>query len=145
MISELGISQETFLLVAERGLDDDHDKKYFEQVIKTDDYVYFKELMVKRNTQLEQEALALLITKQRKELKKTGNNEKQEYELAKRLNELENSELSKKRLAVIQREIAEIEIALALSREVADEERRRREMEEIEYQVRDIYNLIIKI
>lgn len=141
-MAELGISQETFLLCAEKGLDNDSDKKYFEQVIKTDDYIYFKELMVKRNTQLEQEALALLIQKQKKELSKTGENEKEQLELASKLNELENNELSKKRIAIIQKELAEMELALQISKQMAEDERRRRELEELEYQVKAIYKTL---
>lgn len=141
MMNELGITQEVFLACAEKGLDDPQDKKYFEQVIKTEDYLYFKELMLKRNTQLEQEALAIMISKQKKELAKHGKNEKEEYELALKLNELENNDISRKRLTAIQKEVAEIELAIKISKEFAEEERRRREIEDLEYQVRNIYSI----
>ena len=62
---ELGASQEQFLKVAEKGLKNEEDKKYFEQLVACDNFIYFKGMMVKRNLQLEEEAWKLM--KQKKE------------------------------------------------------------------------------
>ena len=53
---ELGISDEMFCLAAKKGLEDPKDKKYFEQLISFNNYNYFKNLMTKRNLQLEKMA-----------------------------------------------------------------------------------------
>jgi len=48
--------------VANRGLESP-DKKYYERLIASDNYLYFKSMMVKRNLQLEEEAMKLMISK----------------------------------------------------------------------------------
>ena len=53
---ELGISDEMFCLAAKKGLENPNDKKYFEQLISFNNYNYFKNLMTKRNLQLEKMA-----------------------------------------------------------------------------------------
>ena len=53
---ELGISDEMFCLAAKKGLENQNDKKYFEQLISFNNYNYFKNLMTKRNLQLEKMA-----------------------------------------------------------------------------------------
>ena len=52
LLEESGISQEQFLLAAEKGLEDKKSKKYFEQLLKFSEYNYFKNLMTKRNYQI---------------------------------------------------------------------------------------------
>lgn len=59
MLIELGADQEQFLQAAKKGLESE-DKKYFEQMIACDNFVYFKNMMVKRNLQLEEEAAHLM-------------------------------------------------------------------------------------
>ena len=39
------------------------DKKFYEQLIACDNYLYFKNMMVKRNIQIEDEAIKLLKEK----------------------------------------------------------------------------------
>jgi hypothetical protein len=39
------------------------DKKYWERLISSDNYLYFKSMMLKRNLQLEEEAMKLMIAK----------------------------------------------------------------------------------
>jgi len=39
------------------------DKKYWEKLISSDNYLYFKSMMLKRNLQLEEEAMKLMIAK----------------------------------------------------------------------------------
>jgi hypothetical protein len=60
MLIELGCQQEQFLLVAAKGLDSKEDKKYFEQLIACENFLYFKSMMVKRNMQLEEQAFQLM-------------------------------------------------------------------------------------
>lgn len=60
MLSDIGATQELFLLVAKKGLDNPEDQKYYEQLIACDNYVYFKNMMIKRNLQLEEQALQLM-------------------------------------------------------------------------------------
>ena len=52
LLIEGGLSQEQFLAAAERGLEDQKYKKYFDQIINFSDYNYFKSLMTKRNYNL---------------------------------------------------------------------------------------------
>jgi len=63
MLIDLGASQEQFLLCAKKGLESD-DKKYFEQMIACDNFLYFKNMMVKRNLQLEDQAYKLMYENQ---------------------------------------------------------------------------------
>lgn len=49
-------------MVASKGLES-QDKKYYERLIASDNYLYFKSMMVKRNLQLEEEAMKLMINK----------------------------------------------------------------------------------
>ena len=52
LLNEYGISEEIFLKISEKGLQDPSHKKYFEQLISFSDYNYFKNLMTHRNYQL---------------------------------------------------------------------------------------------
>lgn len=150
-IRDLGISNEKFLELAEMGLERPKDKKYFEQIINNEDYLYFKDLMYRRNIQLEQEALVILtknrlniLTSKNNAIQQNENNKvkdvsEDEMKLAIKLSELENKNLSKTRLDELQREIAEIELAIKLSLEYSENERRRRELENLEIEV-SLYN-----
>lgn len=60
MLEEVGASQEQFLLAARKGLENGEDQKYFEQLIACDNYLYFKNMMIKRNLQLEEQAFQLM-------------------------------------------------------------------------------------
>ena len=46
------ITEEMFLLAAKKGLEDEKNKKYFEQLIAYNNYNYFKSIMTKRNYQI---------------------------------------------------------------------------------------------
>ena len=52
LLVEGGLTQEQFLLAAEKGLSDEKYKKYFDQILNLSDYNYFKKVMTKRNYQL---------------------------------------------------------------------------------------------
>ena len=49
---DFNISEEDFVKINERGLQDPNYSKYFEQLIKFSDFAYFKQLMVNRNYQI---------------------------------------------------------------------------------------------
>jgi len=62
-LKEIGISDEMFILAAKKGIENPKNKihkKYILQLISFTNYLYFKNLMTKRNLQLEQQALKLL-------------------------------------------------------------------------------------
>jgi len=62
-IIEIGISEEMFILAAKKAIENPKNKmhkKYILQLISFTNYLYFKNLMTKRNIQLEQQALKLL-------------------------------------------------------------------------------------
>jgi hypothetical protein len=72
MLIDLGSTYEQFIEAARYGLES-AGKKYFEQIITCESYIYFKNLMVKRNLQLQSEAYELMyanITKQKEATKK---------------------------------------------------------------------------
>ena len=70
MLINLGATYEQFITVTKIGLESTH-KKYFEQIIATENYIYFKNLMVTRNLQLEAEAFELMY----KQMSKVDNSE----------------------------------------------------------------------
>jgi hypothetical protein len=61
MLIELGCSHEQFLLIAAKGLEHKDDRKYYEQLIACDNFLYFKSMMVRRNIQLEDQAYQLMV------------------------------------------------------------------------------------
>mgnify|MGYP002624864388 CR=1 FL=1 len=71
LLIEGGITQEQFLTAAERGLNDQNYKKYFEQLLNFSDYTFFKKMMTHRNYQLIKEVEEEIEKKQKeKEIKK---------------------------------------------------------------------------
>ena len=60
MLTDLGANEQQFVLAAKRGLHSKENKKYFEQLIACDNFIYFKNMMVKKNLQLEEAAYKLL-------------------------------------------------------------------------------------
>jgi len=72
LLDEVKIDQETFLKVSKKGLESE-DKKFYEQLIACDNFLYFKNMMIKRNMQLEEEAMRLMQSKNpEKNIKLTG-------------------------------------------------------------------------
>ena len=100
------ISEEMFLLSAKKGLEDEKNKKYFEQLIAFNNYNYFKSMMTKRNYQI------LLLAE--KELEK---NEKM-----KKLNESQKAQKK-----IIDKEMQQ---AIKMSLALEDEKRRIQAIEE---------------
>lgn len=62
LCAELSISQELFAKACLKGLHIQKDRRVFEQVIACDNFLSFKKLMIKRNKELEAEALKMLQT-----------------------------------------------------------------------------------
>lgn len=62
LLDEIGVNQEVFLSAAKKGLESE-DKKFYEQLIACDNFLYFKNMMIKRNMQLEEEAMKLMQSK----------------------------------------------------------------------------------
>ena len=118
LLIEGGITQEQFLMAAERGLSDQKYRKYFDQILNFTNYNFFKNIMTKRNYQLikrvqeemernqqeeekkkkEELERQLLIENQKKGNTKTPQEieeEKQRYLLGKMLHKEEEEELQK--------------------------------------------------
>lgn len=60
MLTDLGANEQQFILASKKGLHSKENKKYFEQLIACDNFLYFKNMMVKKNLQLEEQAYKLL-------------------------------------------------------------------------------------
>ena len=56
VLAEGQLTQEDFLKAAERGIEDKKYKKYFNQLINFQNYVFFKSFMTRRNYQIIQMA-----------------------------------------------------------------------------------------
>ena len=59
-IKELNLTEEMFINVTKKGLENPRDKKYFGFLISFTNYIYFKNLMIKRNIQLSTFSYSLL-------------------------------------------------------------------------------------
>jgi len=127
MLHEIGASQELFLLVSKKGLEHPEDKKYYEQLIACDNYVYFKNMMIRRNLHLEEQAMKLMH-EQNKSKHKNQENTKDTPGW---------EELQKIR------EETEIECAIQMSLAIEEEIRKLRELEDEELMVLFIYILEI--
>ncbi|OMJ74096.1 hypothetical protein SteCoe_27043 [Stentor coeruleus] len=86
MCIELGASHEMFFRVVKAGLKNPTHRKYFEQVLATLNFMSFKKLMVKRNKELELEALQMMHTEghanMEEVIKATSNKDQAEIEHA---------------------------------------------------------------
>lgn len=113
-LKELGVTDEMFCLAAKKGLDHPEDKKYFEQLISFTNYNYFKNMMTKRNLQLEE--MAYNEMKAKLEMEK-GDNKAQIKEM---------EEMAKKK------EKEEMEYAIKMSLALEEEIRKLKAIEELE-------------
>lgn len=109
LVKDIGITDEMFCMSAKKGLEDEKCKKYFEQLISFTNFIYFKNLMTKRNFQLEELALAKMLE---------GKNENGEDEAIP--NELKE-ELEKKK-----KEYEENELQCAIKMSMAAEEEKKK-------------------
>ena len=124
---DIGITEEMFCLAAKKGLKEPKAKKYFEQLISFTNYNYFKNLMTKRNFQLEELAYKQMMADK-------NENEESEEELEKKKKEMEENELQcalkmsleveneKKKLEKIEDEELQRAIQLSLKEQEAKEE-----------------------
>ncbi len=55
LMKDLGLGEEQFLLAVKIGLETEN-KKYFERILTVDNFIVFKNIMNKRNMELEEEA-----------------------------------------------------------------------------------------
>ena len=113
-LKELGVTDEMFCLAAKKGLDHPEDKKYFEQLISFTNYNYFKNMMTKRNLQLEE--MAYNEMKAKLEMEK-GDNKAQIKEM---------EEMAKKK------EKEEMEYAIKMSLALEEEIRKLKAIEDLE-------------
>jgi hypothetical protein len=118
MLGEIGASQEMFLLAAKKGLENNEDKKYYEQLIACDNYVYFKNMMIKRNLQLEEQAMKLMVDKSAP-LPGTDKGDKHDFSLDPAWKDLQKV-----------REATELECAIQMSMALEEEKRKLRELED---------------
>ncbi len=113
---DIGITEEMFCMAAKKGLNDPKAKKYFEQLISFTNYNYFKNLMTKRNFQLEELAYKQMMAD------KGENNEEGEEN---------DEELEKKRKEM---EENELQCALKMSLAIEEEKKKLEELEDEELQ-----------
>ncbi len=132
LTKDIGITEEMFCLAAKKGLNDPKSKKYFEQLISFTNYNYFKNLMTKRNFQLEELAYKQMLADRKGG--EGGQDEEDEEELEKKRKEMEENELQcalkmslaieeeKKKLEQIEDEELQRAIQLSLSEQQAKEQ-----------------------
>ena len=132
LTKDIGITEEMFCLAAKKGLNDPKSKKYFEQLISFTNYNYFKNLMTKRNFQLEELAYKQMMADRK--AGQGGESEENEEELEKKRKEMEENELQcalkmslaieeeKKKLEQIEDEELQRAIQLSLSEQQAKEQ-----------------------
>jgi len=122
VMKELGINEDKFMEIMERGLKNPEHRKVFEQLLIVDNFLVFKKLMVKRNKELELEALRQLEEQERGKQGSPGVSETQYTQQSEELTEAERLQL--------EREQAEIEHAIALSLALEKERQKMLEAEE---------------
>lgn len=59
-LEDSGISEKEFSEISKVGLEKEDHKPYFEQIISCDNFVWFKNNMIKRNLQLKEESVKLM-------------------------------------------------------------------------------------
>mgnify|MGYP003878316845 CR=1 FL=1 len=125
LLAELEVPEEQFLKVVKKGLNMKQHKKVFEQLLIADNFLVFKKIMVKRNKELELEALRQLEEQnQEHDLQlHTHHHAKHEASL--------NPEIERLNL---EKEQAEIEEAITRSLALEQEKLRLRELEDKELQ-----------
>ena len=64
LMAELGVTQELFLEACEKASSNPLHKKIVDQITAVENFIAFKKLMIKRNTELNQEALKIMGQKQ---------------------------------------------------------------------------------
>lgn len=114
LVKEINISEEKFMEQLEKGLKVEAHRRIFEQLLIVDNFIVFKKLMLKRNKELELEALKAL--------------EQQEAEKNRAGQDI-NMERMK-----LEAEKAQIEHAIAMSLALEEEKKKLKEQEDLELQ-----------
>lgn len=148
LLKDLGITNEDFLSLVNRGLRTKEHKKVFQQLLIADSFMVFKKLMVKRNKELELEALKQLEEQGQDTTSSTLSNDPHIEKLTLEKEQAEIEEAIARSLAVSQEqhnlldlEEKQLQEALAASQkewEASQEESKRREIEELENLQREI-------
>ena len=121
LLNELGVTEEQFLIAVNRGLEIPQHKKVFEQLLIADNFLVFKKLMLKRNKELELEALREL-----EEQANLAGVQSDEFS-----NQSVNQDVQK---LTLQKEQAEIEEAIARSLAMEQERAKLQDIEEQQLQ-----------
>ena len=145
VLEEGQISQEEFLLAAERGTKDKKYKKYFNQIINFGDYTFFKSVMTKRNYQIIQMAEKQMNQEKEKEMEnqnmKEGNGElppeivaqmleNEQTEISEAIKQSLADEDEKRRIAIIEEE--EMKRAIKQSLEQSKKEQKKKDQQKKE-------------
>lgn len=148
LLAELGISEQDFLSLVNRGLSVREHKRVFEQLLIADNFTVFKKLMLKRNKELELEALKQLEDQGQDSASTAVSIDPQIQRLTLEKEQAEIEEAIARSLAVSQEqnnlldlEERQLQEALATSQkewETSQEESKKREIEELEAQQRDL-------
>ena len=67
-MAELDITQEQFLEACDKAQTDPKHKKIVSQIMAVENFVAFKKLMIKRNTELNEEALKMMLQKEKQQI-----------------------------------------------------------------------------
>lgn len=67
LMAELEITQEQFLEACDKASSNPIHKKIVDQLTAVDNFVAFKKLMIKRNTELNEEALKIMLKKEQQQ------------------------------------------------------------------------------
>ena len=136
-VISLGITEEQFMKAVENGLKIDNHKKVFEQLLIVDNFLVFKKLMVKRNSELELEAMKAL--EQQEASNQNVNQSANARNLERKKLETEQAQLEhaiamslaieEERQKLLEKETNELNQALKLSEMEYKEEGKRREEE----------------
>ena len=68
LMAEFDITQEQFLGCFEKAKTDPKHRKIVYQILAVDDFLAFKKLMIKRNTELNEEALKVMLQREKQQL-----------------------------------------------------------------------------
>ena len=128
MLLDIGGSQESFLLAAKKGLESEEDKKYFEQMIACENYLYFKNLMIKRNMQLEQLAFKMMQDNKSGTPRKEGTKTSDDSLFDSNWKDLQNK-----------REKTEMECAIQMSLAIEEEKKKLLDIEDDDLRVNKIF------
>ena len=118
VLKEGDLTQEDFLVAAEKGINDPKYKKYFNQVINFGDYNFFKSIMTKRNYQI------IKMAEQQMENAQSMKQQKQEQEQPKEI--IGDPDQKTKELLIKLMEEENKDLDEAIKQSLVEEDKRRR-------------------